>query len=150
MSISPDAYVHLRVPAATKAAWVRASRAAGMRLTNWIVSAVEARMSEQIKIAAAITIPDDVRFADLKLARGADGMVSFDWAPIERICAASNVDIRHLRAGPEDNVTALVVAWYAEHLRHGGEPDPVQEDLLAETIAEERAGMSASLPPGRA
>lgn len=38
-----DATVHLRVPAALKAQWVRDSRAAGMRLTDWIVQRVEAR-----------------------------------------------------------------------------------------------------------
>ena len=38
-----EALIHLRVPAATKARWVRESRAAGMRLTDWIVSKVEAQ-----------------------------------------------------------------------------------------------------------
>lgn len=38
-----DALIHLRVPAATKARWVRESRAAGMRLTDWIIERVEAR-----------------------------------------------------------------------------------------------------------
>ena len=32
-----DALIHLRVPAALKARWVRASRAAGMKLTDWIL-----------------------------------------------------------------------------------------------------------------
>lgn len=36
-----EALVHLRVPAATKARWVRESRAAGMRLTDWIIERVE-------------------------------------------------------------------------------------------------------------
>lgn len=36
-----DAVIHLRIPAATKARWVRESRAAGMRLTDWIVQRVE-------------------------------------------------------------------------------------------------------------
>lgn len=36
-----DSIIHLRVPAATKARWVRESRAAGMRLTDWIVERVE-------------------------------------------------------------------------------------------------------------
>lgn len=36
-----DALIHLRVPAATKARWVRDSRAAGMRLTDWVVRRVE-------------------------------------------------------------------------------------------------------------
>lgn len=36
-----DALIHLRVPAGLKARWVRESRAAGMRLTDWIVHKVE-------------------------------------------------------------------------------------------------------------
>lgn len=40
--MKPDSLIHLRVPASTKGRWVRASRAAGMRLTDWIVDAVEA------------------------------------------------------------------------------------------------------------
>lgn len=38
-----DALIHLRVPAATKARWVRDSRAAGRKLTDWIVDRVEAQ-----------------------------------------------------------------------------------------------------------
>ena len=45
--MKPDSLIHLRVPAATKGRWVRASRAAGMRLTDWIVDAVEAHMQQQ-------------------------------------------------------------------------------------------------------
>lgn len=42
-----------------------------------------------------ITIPDDVAFADLKLARDPVTLdVSFDWAPIERICAARGSTLR--------------------------------------------------------
>lgn len=36
-----DATIHLRVPALTKARWVRESRAAGVRLGVWITRAVE-------------------------------------------------------------------------------------------------------------
>lgn len=36
-----DALIHLRVPAALKGRWVRESRAAGKRLTDWIVERVE-------------------------------------------------------------------------------------------------------------
>lgn len=148
MEAMPDALIHLRVPAATKARWVRASRSAGLRLTDWLTTIVEAHMAKTM--LAQITIPDDVRFSDLRLARGPDGQVSFDWTPIERICAASGIDVALLRDGPEDNVGGLVVAWYAEHLRHGGERDPVQDDLIAETLAEERGGQRVSLPPGSA
>ena len=38
-----DALIHLRVSPALKGRWVRESRAAGMRLTDWIVSKVEAQ-----------------------------------------------------------------------------------------------------------
>lgn len=36
------AQIHLRVPAATKALWVRLSREEGKKLTDWIVEKVEA------------------------------------------------------------------------------------------------------------
>lgn len=36
-----SALIHLSVPRETKARWVRESRAAGLRLTDWIVRAVE-------------------------------------------------------------------------------------------------------------
>ena len=48
-----DSLIHLRVPAATKARWVRKSRAAGMRLTDWITSRIEQSMT-------TITISFDV------------------------------------------------------------------------------------------
>jgi len=95
-------------------------------------------------------IPEDVDFADLKLARDSDGAVSFDWSPVERICAVSGVPIELLRDGPEDNVSNLIVRWYAAHKKAGGAPDPVGEDLLAEVRAEDAAGQHFSLPPGTA
>lgn len=142
--MSDDALIHLRVPASTKARWVRASRQAGLRLTDWIARIVEAHM------VTTITIPDGVQFSDLQLARDPDGALSFDWAPLERICAVSNIDIALLRDGPEDNVAGLLAAWYAEHLRRGGARDPVQDDLIAETMAEDARGQSVSHQPGRA
>lgn len=45
-----DALIHLRVPAATKARWVRDSRNQGMRLTDWIVGRVEAKTMNVFKI----------------------------------------------------------------------------------------------------
>jgi hypothetical protein len=78
-----DALIHLRVPAATKARWVRESRAAGMRLTEWIVKRVE---SQPMKKITPIAIPQGLAFAALRLARDpATGDVSFDTAVIERI-----------------------------------------------------------------
>ena len=54
-----DALIHLRVPAAIKARWVRESRAAGMRLTDWIVQRVE-----------AVTAPRMPSAADSAISRG--------------------------------------------------------------------------------
>ena len=45
-----DALIHLRVPAAAKARWVRESRAAGMRLTDWISARIE--QEGEVMIAA--------------------------------------------------------------------------------------------------
>jgi hypothetical protein len=36
----PDAQVHLRVPMAVKAQWVRESRARGMKLTDWLLQRI--------------------------------------------------------------------------------------------------------------
>lgn len=142
-----DAIVHLRVPAATKGRWIRASRAAGQRLSDYIIDAVEAYMQQQL---AKVAIPEGLDFSDLHLARAADGSVSFDWSVIERICTASGLPVELLRQGPEDNVAGLLVAWYQAHRHRGGASDPVAEDLLGEVLAEAAAGQGASHAPGRA
>ncbi|MBP7657197.1 MAG: hypothetical protein KA742_11720 [Pseudoxanthomonas sp.] len=142
-----DATIHLRIPAATKARWVRASRAAGMRLTDYITSAVEAYMQQQL---TRIAIPDDIEFADLRMAREPDGSVSFDWSVIERICNTSGLPVELLRDAPEENVVGLIQSWYEIHRQHGGAPDPVIEDLAAEAAAEDAAGQPYSHAPGRA
>ncbi|PTU76824.1 hypothetical protein DBO86_22740 [Pseudomonas indoloxydans] len=142
-----DSLIHLRIPAATKGRWVRASRAAGQRLSDYITNAVEAYMQQQL---TRLAIPDDLTFSDLRLARDADGAVSFDWAVIERICRANNLPVELLREGPEDNVAGLLIGWYSAHRNAGGAPDPVAEDLLAEVQAEDAAGQAFSYEPGRA
>lgn len=98
---------------------------------------------------AKIAIPDDLTFSDLRLARDPDGCVSFDWAAIERICEASGLSAGMFRDVPEDNVAGLITAWYQAHREHGGDPDPVAEDLIAEAVAEDKAGQACSHAPGR-
>lgn len=142
----PDSLIHLHVPAALKGRWIRASRAAGLRLSDWIIEAVEAHMQQ---VLAQIVIPDTVEFADLKLARTPDGSVAFDWTPIRRICEASGVDIAMIQAS-EDNIAGLLARWYSAHRADGGSPDLVAEDLILETRTEDAAGQPWSLPPGRA
>lgn len=46
-----NALIHLRVPAMTKARWVRASRADGMRLTDWIIRKVDSAPPDRAEIA---------------------------------------------------------------------------------------------------
>jgi len=55
-----DALIHLRVPAATKGRWIRASRIAGMRLTDYITTAIETFMNTQ-----TLTIPSTGYALDL-------------------------------------------------------------------------------------
>jgi len=98
----------------------------------------EALVAQQ---AVRITIPDNLDYADLKLSRDAvTGAVEFEWTPIERICEASDLDVALFRDSTEDNLSALLVAWYTEHLARGGAPDAVQEQILAEVEAEDTLG----------
>jgi hypothetical protein len=94
--------------------------------------------------AVTIRIPDNIDFAHLKLARHLDtGDIAFDWAPIEAICAASDIDPDHFKRSAEDNVVSLIVAWYRRHVAAGGAPDLVAEQLGAEVAAESVAGVAA-------
>lgn len=143
-----ESLIHLRVPAATKGRWIRASRAEGMRLTDWIINAVEAQMQQQV--AATITIPEGLRFEQLQLTRTPAGAIKFDWRPIEALCAASGVDVAILRRGDEGDLAGLIVAWYHAARASGEAADVTAEDLIAEVAAEDRIGQTVSLPPGRA
>ena len=60
-----DALIHLRVPAATKARWVRESRAAGMRLTDWIVARIDGQKG---KTMIQYTIRPSVLTVDTRAA----------------------------------------------------------------------------------
>lgn len=142
-----DDTIIIKAPAGTKSRWVRQSQRAGQKLSDWITSRVEAQSMKQL---VAIVIPGDLPFSDLKLARDADGSVSFDWAPIERICAASGLDVALLRDQPEDNLAGVLTAWYRQHLAAGGAPDSVYADLIGEVAAEDAAGQHYSHAPGRA
>jgi len=144
--MNDDALIHLRVPKALKGRWVRASRAAGERLTDWIIEAVERDMQKQ---ATTIAIPDNMKFADLRLTLESDGSVSFDWDVIERICQASGISPEVFSQAPEDNVSGLIVRWYNAHRADGGAPDPAAEHLIEEVKIENERG-SASHRPGRA
>lgn len=83
-----------------------------------------------------ITIPDDLRFADLNMTRLPLGGVKFDWEPIERICEASGIDISVFRDSHEDNLGGLITEWYLAARENGEPADPVQEQIIAEVRSE--------------
>ncbi|WP_157118913.1 hypothetical protein [Azohydromonas lata] len=98
-----------------------------------------------------VTIPDGVKFADLRLSRNVgDGSVRFAMAPIEAICKASALDFAEIVHGPQPLVGQLILAWYEDHLKDGGAPDPVQEDLREEARLEAERGGGFAYPPGHA
>lgn len=77
-------------------------------------------------------IPDDLQWADLKLALDEDsGELRFDGRVITRICQASGVHPDQLLAsGNAEDVCALIGAWYRVHRARGGKADPLQEMRL--------------------
>jgi hypothetical protein len=96
-----------------------------------------------MKQPVGIIIPDELKFSDLKMTRDPVTLdVEFEWEPIEAICAASGIDAAIFRDQHEDNVAELINAWYAMHREAGGDPDLVQEQLLAEAQAESVAGIA--------
>ena len=96
-------------------------------------------MIEKIKIR----IPEGLDFAALRLSRDPITLdLSFDWAPIEAICLANNLDLAVFRDAHEDNVARLITAWYADHRANGGDPDQVEEQIIAEVEAESVADIS--------
>ena len=95
-----------------------------------------------------LTIPDGLDFAALRLCRDPDGMISFDWDPIEAICSASGLGVDLFRRSHEDTVAGLIVSWYAVHRANGGASDPVAEDLITEVRIEDDRGGGISHPPG--
>lgn len=125
------AILNLRVPAVLKGRWIRASQAAGMQLTDWIILRMEQ------SVLASIRIPVGVTFSDLKLHYESSGM-SFDWAPIDRICEASGIDPELLRNPVDGRITKLIIRWYGIHLATGGERDSAADELTTAVYAEDR------------
>ncbi|MBS1211036.1 MAG: hypothetical protein H6R19_3434 [Proteobacteria bacterium] len=94
-----------------------------------------------------VNIPEDVTFADLRLARNQQtGDVIFEWAPIEAICDASGIDVDIFRDGNAGKIGAFIVAWYHAHRFANGTPDLVAEQLIAEMEARNIAGIASVQP----
>ena len=97
------------------------------------------------------TIPHGLKFEDLALTRDpVTGTVRFDLSPIQAICEASGLNLAALVSSADGAVCALIAAWYQDHLREGGSPDPVLEALDEEARYETERGGGFSYPPGHA
>jgi len=96
-----------------------------------------------------ITIPGNMHFHDLRLSREKGG-ITFNAEIINAICNASGIDPEVFWQSHEDNLAELIIEWYANHLKNGGERDPVADDMIAETLAEDQLGGGISYPPGSA
>jgi hypothetical protein len=93
-----------------------------------------------MKLAKPIEIPVDISFEDLQLSRDpVTGVVAFDLEPVERVCEANDIDVDTFLT--DDNIGALLSAWYQAHRASGGALDPVQEQILAEVEAEDEFGL---------
>jgi len=95
-----------------------------------------------------IRLPEDIDFASLRLSRDPlTRQISFESEPIEALCERSGIDPEIFLNGPQINLAGLLAAWYAEHLRSGGQHDPVADQVFIEAITEARYG-AACVQPG--
>jgi hypothetical protein len=93
-------------------------------------------------------IPNSLRFADLALTRHPDSKrVQYDQAALARLFRANELELVKLR-DEEEVVCWLVAEFYLAHLRAGGKPDAVGEEILAEIAAAEASDISTLLRRG--
>jgi hypothetical protein len=83
------------------------------------------------------TFSHGLAFGALALTWAADtGTGRFRMGPIKANCEVSGLDFDTFTARVDGAVTALIAAWYKDHLRNGGDRDPVQEGLREEARLE--------------
>jgi hypothetical protein len=100
-----------------------------------------------------VCIPIGVSFADLQLARAADGSITLDIDVINRILTTNRVDPEPFQPEHPDgetNTSHLLIGWYLVARAEGQPEDAVMEQLLAELEIENAAGQGFSLAPGHA
>lgn len=82
-----------------------------------------------------VRIPRDLEFSDLKLRRYPNGDVSFDHQVASHVLEASGVPLARIT---EDLYSDIITSWYDVHLREGGAPDPIMDELIAEDAQEQQ------------
>lgn len=126
-----DALIHLRVPAATKARWVRDSRAAGRKLTDWIVDRVEAQAMNVYPIPQ--TLASAYRGAGYALAAIAGGKV----VALRYIAGHADDATQDALSEGEAHARRAALAWIASDAA-----GPVVRELQA--LGHVSAGMCSS------
>ena len=76
-----------------------------------------------------ITVTNDTRFADLKLQWSHENGFSFEAEVLENFCDNNDIDMVAL-LGNAEGFRTLIKAWYLVCRKHGGEVDPVAENLI--------------------
>ena len=127
--------------------WGALARAQGRALKHWILDTLDAEVERSMM---KITIPANLPFSALRLGRAEDGSVLFSRDAVKQVARASGLPVQFFLNTDENNVASLIVAWYQVHRQHGGEPNPVADDLIAEVAFEDATGQSYSLSAGRA
>lgn len=77
-----------------------------------------------------VTIPDELAFSDLKLGIGANGQLTCDMAPIRAIAEASDLPWHHFLVSADGGMVDLILGWYGEHRKQGGEEDLSAEEFI--------------------
>jgi hypothetical protein len=99
--------------------------------------------------AIKLLLPKNIDFSSLRLSRDPiTREIFYEWEPIEALCEISGIDPEIFRSGPQSNVASLLVTWYAEHLRSGGQRDPVADQIFIEAITEAQYGKDRVQPGG--
>lgn len=116
-----EALVHLHVPAATKARWVRESRAAGMKLSDWIIQRLEPAAMNVFKVpdtlaskyhGAGHALAATVNGQLVDIVYLADVLPGFDGADLRGVLDDPRLapTVRHLQALGQVHI-GMLSAW---------------------------------------
>ncbi|GAB6035413.1 hypothetical protein [Galenea microaerophila] len=95
-----------------------------------------------------VRIPHKFKFSDLELALRPDGSIQFNHEVVEKIIRKSKLTDEDLKRPPADLVSKVILAFYIEHLRRGGDKNELMENQIKELILENSKGQYYSHTPG--
>ncbi|MGP5057703.1 helix-turn-helix domain-containing protein [Psychrobacter celer] len=80
-------------------------------------------MSKQIRIE----IPPEINFLELGLHKDDDGTMTYNMNVLKSLLSHNSIELEQLT---QDDVESLIVTWYINHRKNGGEPDMCAEHLF--------------------